>query len=162
MVLKRSVLRGLWAGGLLGIVALIAFNARHPKKVLPPPPPPAGWPVHQAEVFSARKHPAEHDWLWDGRPLPAPPPEEKPKPPPPAPKDFGKLRLKVHPWAYVVIDGVDYGQGPRPEIRLPEGRHVVELVYPGPPVQRSTCEVIVTQYREAVCEGLFRIEEPKR
>ena len=47
----------------------------------------------------------------------------------------GVMKVEVYPWAYVEIDGKDYGPTPLKEaVSLPSGRHTIKLVHPKFPV----------------------------
>jgi serine/threonine protein kinase len=64
---------------------------------------------------------------------PIPPPIEQPaqsKPTAVVPKGPGTLRVRVHPWAQVFVDGELRGTSPLPPMKLSPGAHSVILVNP--------------------------------
>ena len=56
------------------------------------------------------------------------PAESAPPPPPAAPKPTGRLQLAVAPWGEVLVDGKPRGLSPpTKELRLPPGKHTIEI-----------------------------------
>jgi hypothetical protein len=99
---------------------------------------------------------------------------------PPAP-ELGQLLVIAEPWASVTVDGVEKGETPLPEIRLPAGRHEIVLSNPsfvgvirdqvpivgGETIQRKysfedsgSLRILVTPWADVFVDGRFAGQTP--